>query len=833
MKLNMQLNAEEKKHLIIFCKIVTILILSVILSYTVFSPYFEVDEERTVIKITDTAEKNIRSGGTDVRIWSVKIGGKDISLDEFQSDGGWVYQDEVIMIVNPSEPASLSYETDRSDTLEIVFQKHDGSGIVRIENNGKLIKKLDLYSPEWDTVTVRCNLGDVSISQHPICFGFIMIISGVLVLFLGEFWKVVRDSDNRRDRKFAVVCIGMYAILGLGYEFFSGISVEMVYLILPAVGAVIVIGESGKVQKTEKSRTLVEVLKSILWLILMSYVMFLVVECVGTSLIDIDVIYIFGNMGIYLILLSVIYILSRRMTVTVGINMLAVYGYAVANFFVISFRGSPIIPGDFLVMETAKNVASNYQYDFTESMFFSLWLAGFFILLTCYSFSWKKETWKFAFAWLIPVVALTAMVCKLDFYAPYMDYWNLNNNVKKYGIAMSFLSNTRHMTIEEPEGYLEEEAEKYFLNGFEEAGVDEEFMPDVIVIMNESFSDLSVLSSQLDSNMYLSYFNSLEDNTVKGKALVSPLGGTTANTEYEFLTGNTMFFLRGGSVPFQQYVNRNGIYSITQILKTKGYHTIGIHPYDKKGYSRYRVYPRLGFDEFLDIDDFDNLELIRDRYASDRTSYEKVIEEYEKNQEQGQPIFIFNVTMQNHSGYDTRYFGEEAFAIPGYEREFPMAEEYLTLIKMSDESIHILLDYFSDVEKPVVIAFFGDHQPNVETEFYETMLGKSMEEWSLEESQLRYIVPFFIWTNYDIEEENGIFTSANYLSELMFEKAGINLNSYQEFLKETKGEIPALNGHCFVDSEGNWHSNQETTSVLEEYWKLQYCNMFDKKIKYE
>lgn len=155
-----------------------------------------------------------------------------------------------------------------------------------------------------------------------------------------------------------------------------------------------------------------------------------------------------------------------------------------------------------------------------------------------------------------------------------------------------------------------------------------------------------------------------------------------------------MAFLQG-SIPYQQYITRNGTYSIAQILKTRGYHTTAIHPYDKRGYNRAQVYPKIGFETFLDVSDFENAELIRDRYISDRDSYKKVIEEFEKIRQSGQPAFIFNVTMQNHSGYDAGCFTENAVRIPGHEGEFPNAEEYLTLIRESDVAIPMLIDYFS------------------------------------------------------------------------------------------------------------------------------------------
>ena len=416
-------------------------------------------------------------------------------------------------------------------------------------------------------------------------------------------------------------------------------------------------------------------------------------------------------------------------------------------------------------------------------------------------------------------------------FAPDMDFWNQNINIQRYGIALSFISDIRHMKLEEPAGYSSKDSEEMISKFVETEDEKEQNCPNVLAIMNESFSDLSVIFPELDNEVYMSNFNSLSGNVVKGYMQVYPIGGGTANTEYEFLTGNSMAFLQG-SIPYQQYITRNGTYSIAQILKTRGYHTTAIHPYDKRGYNRAQVYPKIGFETFLDVSDFENAELIRDRYISDRDSYKKVIEEFEKIRQSGQPAFIFNVTMQNHSGYDAGCFTENAVRIPGHEGEFPNAEEYLTLIRESDAAIPMLIDYFSKIEDPTVIVFFGDHQPMVEESFYETLAGKPLTEWILAEAQSRYIVPFFIWANYEIDAEENVFTSANFLSELMFEKAGIKLLPYQEFLKEVREEIPAMDGGAWRDKDGTWEVLDTSQPILEEYWRLQYRNMFDKKVHY-
>lgn len=95
------------------------------------------------------------------------------------------------------------------------------------------------------------------------------------------------------------------------------------------------------------------------------------------------------------------------------------------------------------------------------------------------------------------------------------------------------------------------------------------------------------------------------ENTRTGYLNVSVLGGNTANTEFEFLTGNTIGFLPQGSVAYQQYVQKETP-SLAYYLKELDYHTVAIHPYYASGWDRDRVYPLLGFDEFLSQDDFTN-----------------------------------------------------------------------------------------------------------------------------------------------------------------------------------------------------------------------------------
>ena len=129
------------------------------------------------------------------------------------------------------------------------------------------------------------------------------------------------------------------------------------------------------------------------------------------------------------------------------------------------------------------------------------------------------------------------------------------------GLALSFIVNLRYLKIDKPEGYSQEELAKIqdeISSGNSDSNVSADNIdltkkPNIIVIMNEAFSDLSVLGDYTTNTEVMPFISSLSENTQKGWMYSSVKGGNTANTEFEFLTGLSMYFLPTGSIPYQQF----------------------------------------------------------------------------------------------------------------------------------------------------------------------------------------------------------------------------------------------------------------------------------------
>lgn len=508
---------------------------------------------------------------------------------------------------------------------------------------------------------------------------------------------------------------------------------------------------------------------------------------------------------------------------------------SVANAYVYSFRRRLIEPTDIFSFGTAMNVADNYSL-FPIPVGALIAIAGWGILIFCvFKFCSRTEpAFNLKNKLIILAFCIIAAVSSLWISSDIKTYHYQKQGAVNYGYVLDFTTKIKEFFVPKPEGYSEEKIDE--LEGKYELteGTEETRRPHIIVIMNEAFSDLGVYGEIETSEDVTPFISSLKENTVSGYTLTSVLGGNTANSEFEFLTGNSMAWLSPNSVPYQQYT-RSATYSMVSYLKKHyGYNCIAMHPYLASSWNRPEAYKSLGFDKTLFLDDFPQQDYVRS-FISDREMFDVIIEEYEKNSDS--PNFIFGVSMQNHGNYSyTKEDFTPSISLIGYEGSYPKEEQYLSLIHETDLAVEYLISYFSDVKDDVVIVFFGDHQPILSDDFYSKVATVGADV--IEKKQLKYMVPFFVWANYDIEEKQIECTSLNYLSSYAFEVAGIPQPPYSQFLSEMEAVIPAINANGFYCTTKETFVGFDSATKEQRYWldsykQLQYNNMFDKKHRSE
>lgn len=510
---------------------------------------------------------------------------------------------------------------------------------------------------------------------------------------------------------------------------------------------------------------------------------------------------------------------------TVGITLFL----STLNWFIFRFRGSEFLPIDILSVGTAMNVANQYDFTVTPNLVYA-WVIFFLCATGIFAVHMpplnRKSRLYFGAIIAEVLLCFAFVLCTRNNRAIHFG----NGGTYYQGYILNFVLSAKELYVGKPEGYSRESVESimkpYLLD---QSGSGNENLPNIIVIMDEAYADLSVLGDNFNTSMEVSPFiQSLNENTVKGYAMSSAYGGRTANSEFEFLTGSTLGFVPKGTVAFQQYVREEKI-SLATVLKNRGYDTVAMHPYLENGWTRNTVWPYLGFEECHFLDDFPQEKMMRD-FVSDQEMMEYVLERFEQ-QNPDIPLFLFGVTMQNHSAYD--YSGEdfESFAfLEGYTQEYPSANQYLTLIHESDKAAEYLIDSLSASDRKTVIVWFGDHLPALDTALYEEIHGGAFD--SLDEQSRHYKVPFFIWANYDIPEKTIECTSLSFLSPLVFQSAGMELTPYQQFLLDVGSAIPAINMEGYFSREHNQYMLIEDAVGFEAEWlnryqQIQYYYLFE------
>lgn len=543
------------------------------------------------------------------------------------------------------------------------------------------------------------------------------------------------------------------------------------------------------------------------------------------------------NIVLFELLAGILFCLTGRLRAAYWILGGAAMVFGVANAYVVRFRTNPIVPWDILSWRTAASVADNY--DFTPDKRMLAVTLAFAGVLAALSFVKLRIGKPVFLKRCIPGVCLAVV---LFLFAGVLQQESFQNAHRLYnklftpvfmtevdGIPVTFVMNLAYMSIEKPKDYSADGAKELLAQYEQTDEAQDGELPNIIVVMNESFSDLGVLGefqTNRDATPYLHSLQQGAENTVTGMLNVSVCGGNTANTEFEFLTGNTMAFLPQGSIPYQQYIT-GGRLSLASYLKGLGYQTVATHPYNASGWERDTVYPWLGFDESIFKEGYYGAQYVRN-YISDISCVQKIIQLYQEKEE-GKPLFVFNVTMQNHGGYQDTYSNfTPQITVEGADNI--SLEQYLSLTELSDQSLEQLISYFSGVDEKTVVVFFGDHQPS--DTVAEPILAMNGMHWNtLDEEQLklRYQVPYVIWANYDIAEEQNADTSANYLGAEVLARAGVPVDAYRNFLLGLKEDYPVLSAVRTVDADGTQLPAAGEQAELDIYRKLQYYMLFDWK----
>lgn len=558
-------------------------------------------------------------------------------------------------------------------------------------------------------------------------------------------------------------------------------------------------------------------------------------------------------LGVYTVISQ---IFGRHWPAVLILGIIA-YGAGTVTYFKLEMRGEPLLPWDFQQLSDFMGVADNVKLSVQPHM---IVVAIIFLLCLGLSIMMPSPYRGMKRRGLIVRLILTIVGAVMSlgiFFGIYMskevcasfhiyeDMWMQDRYYRNYSIVTGFLTNLRVMQFEAPENYSQEavyerldQVEKdlsdepmYADSYAAEHEKDAVQTPNIIYVMNESFWDVSRLEGIAFDRDLTPNLKRLAQQGASGYVYSPSFGGGTCDVEFEVLTGFSLEHLPAGSKPYQQYVT-DATPSLAQFLKGQGYSTVAIHGYYERMWSRNTAYPRLGLDDFISIEDMSDPDKRRG-FVSDMEMTQQIIEQYESRKENG-PVFIHAVTMQNHTTYDeSKYPQDELVNVlehPGLsEKTLSPLRDFATGVYEADAALGALTDYFSQVEEPTIIVFWGDHF-NPFGDGYEIYEKTGYIEKGDTSSPALHQTDLLIWSNYS-DTHTDLGTIAAYeVSPVMAELYGLERPIYFDYLLQQMSVYRARTRGVTVEANGSFSETmtEEQQQWYNDHWLLQYDQMFGK-----
>lgn len=541
---------------------------------------------------------------------------------------------------------------------------------------------------------------------------------------------------------------------------------------------------------------------------------------------------------------------------------------AAVNFYTLQLRGEPFLPWDLTQVKEAAGVAAAAGLKVQSSM---VWTVAALLALTVLShFLYRRRGRPALPVRLVSIAASLAALLALVFgvflqpavtqsFGIYPDAWMQDRYYRWYGVITGFMTNLTNLEIDEPEGYSEE-AVNALLDETEAAGAIRtgpnfpdsyaartdpaaiEKEPTIIYVMDESYWDVSELEQYgvtFDTDVSPN-LHALQQTSAYGKVYSPSFGGGTCDVEFEALTGHSVGFLPSGCKPYQQHVTRP-MFALPSYLKDRGYQTAAVHCYYAKYWSRNTAYPNLGFDDFVSLEDMRGVEKVRGYYwkgglVTDASMGEQIIGEYERLKAASDaPVFLHAVTMQNHTNYHAANYPDDqrvhiTSAPAGLKASTVGAlEDFATGVRDADALLGQLVSYFSQVDEPVILVFWGDHYNPIDSG-YDVYTATGYASADSADPRLHQTT-LLMWSNYSNYQVDLGTIAAYEISPVMMDLFGLEQPLYFQYLnRQLRYGYRSCTGGVTVNWDGTVGRGLtgRQTAWRQDHWLLQYDLMFGK-----
>ena len=410
------------------------------------------------------------------------------------------------------------------------------------------------------------------------------------------------------------------------------------------------------------------------------------------------------------------------------------------------------------------------------------------------------------------------------YYSSHAEWVSYNQtlNYSKNGFISGFLFNLGSIYMEEPPNYSKKSIQNIYEKYTSSAAdinkdrLNYDIDTNLIFIMNETFTDPTVINGFSTDKDPIPYTRQLMKDTLSGNSLALNIGGGTANSEFEALTSISLEpFSPQVYAPFVEATDTmNDATSLAKKASSSNLKPTAIHPYLPNLYKRLSVYEDLGFEEFIHSDFMTYTNKIENNpYISDLSAYKETIDTIEKSNKKD---FIHLVTMQNHGAYRDKY-SNPSFITSGTKVKED-GNGYMEDLHNSDLALEEMIKYIDNQEEDILLVFWGNHLPGI----YPKEISSQNSKLSMRETPL-----FFYSNKHDLSGDVGSISPIYYLNHIL-EILNIKVNPHEALLYELEQQLPGLLGGIYLENDlddavpSKENLSKDTLEIYDDYTLLQY-----------
>ncbi len=382
----------------------------------------------------------------------------------------------------------------------------------------------------------------------------------------------------------------------------------------------------------------------------------------------------------------------------------------------------------------------------------------------------KKVTYKSPI-WvrIIIVVALfvslplvTKFLQKQDILAAY--FGNLQQGYFDYGYLYGFSTSAFDRGMSKPIDYNEENVTAIVDETTRETTIKEDKKPNIIVVLLESYFDVSELSFMETSEDVTPFAHSLEQNYSYGHLTVPVVGAGTCNSEFEVLTGMSCRYFGPGEYPQKTILKDvDKCESVASDLRNIGYSSHVVHNNGGNFYSRVNAFTLMGFDTFqskemLDIVDYTPM----GAWPTDDILIGASIDAMDMTPNKD---MLYTITVGTHGNYPKiSYPDYETVKVKCNGKTPEVTNQWTYYVNRVHEMDNFMKNYCEALNQrgeDTLVIFFGDHLPT---------LGIEEDELSTHDM---YKTKYLTWNNFGMSKEDMDLTTYQLVPEYL-DRLGIH-----------------------------------------------------------